>query len=165
MKSSWRALRSPAASLPWYSAASTPALAQRGVHLLGRLDRRRVDEAGAVLVATSAIGALQLVVLVGDLEDAVVQVRPVHAGVDDRESADAELAGDVGDDLVGGGRREGEQRRLAEPRQGAADLEERGPEVVAPLRDAVRLVDDEQAHRMAQRPDRGSRRRRGARAS
>ena len=31
---------------------------------------------------------------------------------------------------------------------GAADLEEGGAEVVAPLRDAVRLVDDEQADRM-----------------
>ncbi len=76
-----------------------------------------------------------------------MQVRPVHAGVDDGEAADTELARDVGDDRVGRGRGQRQDARLAETRQGAADLEERGPEVVSPLRDAMRLVDDDEADR------------------
>ena len=49
-------------------------------------------------------------------------------------------------------------RTVGLPRRGerAADLEERRPEVVAPLRDAVRLVDDEQADRMRRAAGRGT---------
>jgi hypothetical protein len=77
-------------------------VAQRGVHGLGGLHRRGVDEAGAVARRDQRQRALQLVVLVGDLEDAVVQVRSIEARADDRESGHAELAGDVVDHRLGG---------------------------------------------------------------
>ena len=60
----------------------------------------------------------------------------------------AELARDVVDHRLGGGRGEGEDVGLPRRGSGAADLEEGRTEVVAPLRDAVRLVDDDQADRM-----------------
>ena len=58
-------------------------------------------------------------------------------------------------------------RTVGLPRRGsgAADLEEGRPEVVAPLRDAVRLVDDEQADRMRRDEVEEGRHRRAARAS
>ena len=48
--------------------------------------------------------------------------------------------------ITGGrsGRGQGEHRRRAEGLDGAAELEIRRPEVVAPLRDAVRFVDHDQ---------------------
>ncbi len=120
---------------------------QRRVHRGRRLYRRGVDQARARARRDQRDDALELVALVGHLNDAVVQVRPVHAGVDDGEAADAELARDVGDDRVGRGRGQRQDARLAEARQGAADLEERRPKVVSPLRDAMRLVDDDEADR------------------
>ena len=66
-------------------------------------------------------------------------------------AADAELLGDVGDDpRVGGGR--GGQDRDAVGHRGdqVGEAAVVGPEVVAPVGDAVRLVDDEQAHPLAQ---------------
>ncbi len=60
----------------------------------------------------------------------------------------AELLGDVGDDpVVGGGRgRQHRDARVEHP-QDPADAPVVRPEVVAPVGDAVRLVDDEQADR------------------
>ncbi len=56
----------------------------------------------------------------------------------------AELADDVAGDAPGGGRGEREDRHAAELLLQAAQPPVRGPEVVAPLGDAVRLVDDDQ---------------------
>ena len=59
--------------------------------------------------------------------------------------ADRQLLGDVVDDpLVGGGRRGQHRDVRPQPRQGLADAPVVGPEVVAPVGDAVGLVDDEQ---------------------
>ena len=59
--------------------------------------------------------------------------------------AQPEPRDDVGRDLRRGRRRRGDDRLRAEPARGVGEPEVVGPEVVAPLRDAVRLVDDEQA--------------------
>ena len=64
----------------------------------------------------------------------------------------AELVGDVGDDAVVGGGGRGEDRHVrVEQREDPADPAVVGPEVVAPVGDAVRLVDDEQADRALDR--------------
>ena len=132
-------------------------LDQRGVHRGRRLHRRRVDDARALARrAPGRRARASLSPSLRHLDDAVVQVRPVDAGVDDREAADAELARDVGDDGVGRGRGQRQHRRPAEARQRVAELEERRTEVVPPLRDAVRLVDDEQADRSRARAGRGT---------
>ncbi len=58
----------------------------------------------------------------------------------------AELADDVADHAAGGGRGEGEDGDAAELLLESLEPPVRGPEVVAPLRDAVRLVDDHERH-------------------
>jgi len=63
---------------------------------------------------------------------------------------DAQLRADIGGDLLGGGGGQGQHHRLAQPRQQVRDLQEGRPEVVPPLRDAMRLVHGQQAHRMRQ---------------
>ena len=59
-----------------------------------------------------------------------------------------ELRDDVVATVVGGGGGQRQDRRLAERAQRAAELEEGRAEVVAPLRDAVRLVDHDQRDRL-----------------
>ena len=118
-----------------------------GMHGFGCLHCRRVDDAAAGSRLHGGNSHRQLLVFARGLHGAVAQVRPVDAGVDGREAADAELARDVGDDLAAGGRRQRQQRRMAEHGQGSADLEKGRPEVVAPVRDAMRLVDDDQRRR------------------
>ncbi len=79
---------------------------------------------------------------------AVVQVGPMHARVDHLHARTAELLHDVGDN---GRRRRGGQREhrwIAEGADRTGELQECRPEVVAPLGDAVRLVDDEQRRGM-----------------
>ena len=56
-------------------------------------------------------------------------------------SIEAEEAADVVADLLGGGRGERHDRRSTERAQALADAEIGGAEIVAPFRDAVRLVD------------------------
>ena len=70
--------------------------------------------------------------------------------------AQPEALGDVVGDLRRGGRRRGDDRLGLQPARRVGEAEVVGPEVVAPLRDAVRLVDDEQAdldvlHRLQER--------------
>ncbi len=61
-----------------------------------------------------------------------------------------ELLDDVGHDaVVGRGRRRQDRHASVQRAQDPADPPVVGPEVVAPVRDAVRLVDDEQADRAA----------------
>ncbi len=80
------------------------------------------------------------------------QVRPVEAGRDADRLAQAQAPLDVGGDLRRRRGRRGDDRLCAEPARGVRQAEVVGPEVVPPLRDAVRLVDDEEADRhLAQR--------------
>jgi hypothetical protein len=72
------------------------------------------------------------------------QVRALDAGVDDHGVSEPERVDDVVQHVGGGGRSEREDRRPPEPLRGVAETEVGRAEVVAPLRHAVRLVDDEQ---------------------
>ncbi len=108
-----------------HDAAVMPAI---GVHVLG------LDE-GEQLVARVVL-----------LDDAVADVRPVEAGdeharIVQRQPLDDLLAGE----RVGRGR-ECNTRHLREALVQHRQLDVLGPEVVAPLRHAVRLVDREQPH-------------------
>ena len=118
--------------------------AQPVVHLLAALHRRGVDDAAAVRVRQRLAQPIELLFLAGGLHDLEAQVRPVDAGVDDVHARPPELLADVLDHVGDRGGGEREHRRIAELLQRIADLQEGGPEVVAPLRDAVRLVHHEQ---------------------
>ena len=89
-------------------------------------------------------------------DDAEGEVRAVEAGRDADRVAQPEPERDVAGDLRRRGRRRGDDRVGLQPARGIREAEVVGPEVVAPLRDAVRLVDDEQpdlrvAHRVQER--------------
>ena len=73
------------------------------------------------------------------------EVGAVEAGRNADGFAQPEAAGDVGGHLRRGRRGRGDDASRAEPARGVAQAEVVGAEVVAPLGDAVRLVDDEQA--------------------
>ena len=75
-----------------------------------------------------------------------MEVRPVERGRDDLGVLDAELEQDVGADVRRRGRGGREHRRPADVLERLAQRQVRGPEVVAPLRHAVGLVDDEPRH-------------------
>jgi hypothetical protein len=121
---------------------------QRLVDLLRRLDRGGVDQAGSFAGLDQGHGPQQLVGFARHLLDAQVEVGPVRTGVDDAVRGDAQLLADVAGDVVGGRGRQRQHRRPTQALARRSDLQERGAEVVAPLRDAMRLVDDEQAHRV-----------------
>ena len=72
------------------------------------------------------------------------EVGAIEAGGDAHRLAQPQARDDVGGDLRrrGGGR--GDERLRAQPARRVGEAEVVGAEVVAPLRDAVRLVDDEQ---------------------
>ena len=72
------------------------------------------------------------------------EVRPVEAGDDGVGLLDPEALADVGDHRGRGRRGEGEHALGPELACPDGELEVVGPEVVAPLRDAVRLVDGEE---------------------
>ncbi len=82
--------------------------------------------------------------LVGAPDDGEREVRTVEAGRDTGGVAQPEAGHDVGRDLRRRGRGGGDDRLRAEPPRRIGEPEVVGPEVVAPLRDAVRLVDHEQ---------------------
>ena len=85
-------------------------------------------------------------------DDREGQVRPVEAGGDPHRVAQPEAPHDVAGHLRRRGRRRREDRARAEVARRVGEAEVVGPEVVAPLGDAVRLVDDEQAHVRAAQP-------------
>ena len=89
-------------------------------------------------------------------DDAEGEVRAVEAGRDADRVAQPEALGDVVGDLRRGRRGRGDDRLGLQPARGVGEAEVVRPEVVAPLRDAVRLVDDEQPdlrglHRLQER--------------
>ena len=78
------------------------------------------------------------------MDDVQLQVGAVEAGVDDLGIGHAQLGEDVLDDVGSGRRRQGHDGRPAQVVDGLAQSQIVGTKVVAPLADAVGLVDDEQ---------------------
>jgi hypothetical protein len=76
----------------------------------------------------------------------VLQIRPVDAGVDHVDVRAVQLLADVLDHILGGGGGQRQHRRAAQRLNRRRHLDVGRPEVVAPLRDAVRLVDHHQVH-------------------
>src|SRR5690606_2693229 len=129
------------------------ALGEEGRGLLGGGDGQRVDDArpgevGQVLGQPAPPGGA-----VRQVDDGQVQALPLqgaaqHQGV----AARVELLGDVaGDPLVGGGGGGQHRDALGQLPQQGADPPVVGAEVVPPVGDAVRLVDDDQAGAGGQR--------------
>jgi hypothetical protein len=111
------------------------------------LDGGGVDDPGARRAPDVLDRARESLVLAGRGPHAEVQVLAVDARRDDVE-IDTQLAADVVDDALVRRRRQRQDRRRAERAVRGPDLEEGGAEVVAPLRYAVRLVDDQQIARV-----------------
>ena len=118
---------------------------QEAGHLLGGGDGEGVDDAGArqlVQVVGQPGPAMRRR---GQLEDAEAQARSIKAAAQHERAAGAELLGDVsGHPCVGRRRGREHGRALGQARQQTADAPVVGSEVVAPVRDAVSLVDDDQ---------------------
>jgi len=79
------------------------------------------------------------------------EVRPEERPLEAVGLHHAELADDVAGDPPGGGGGERQDRHAAELLLEPAEPSIRGAEIVAPLRDAVRLVDDDERHTHAAR--------------
>ncbi len=86
----------------------------------------------------------QLRARLGLVDDRVADVRPVEAGDEDARVVEGEARDDLGARLRVGGRGEGDARHAGEALVQHGELQVLRPEVVAPLRDAVRLVDGEE---------------------
>jgi len=114
--------------------------------LLRGLHRGSVDDAAAGLLAHQFDDAALAIRLLRHLLDRELQVGAVGAGIDEAGARNAQVLHDIRRHLLARGGREREHGRAAERADGRTDLEEGGPEVVAPLRDAVRLVDRHQRH-------------------
>ena len=116
--------------------------------LLGRLARAAVDDRGPVLLELEA--GDQRRALAGDAalaverEDVEGEVRAVEAGAHPLGLPETEPRDDLLRDLRRGGRGAGHRRRVAEVADDVGEPQVVGPEVVAPLGHAVRLVDHEQ---------------------
>ena len=121
------------------------------VHLLDVAACGAVDDAG--LEAGGEIGdALEFVVVRGGLGDAQAEVgagEAVHedGGFAAAGLAEAEVGDDVGAHLRGGGGGHGHHADAGQAVDGEAEAHVVGPEIVAPLADAVGLVDGEQIDR------------------
>ena len=119
---------------------------QRLVELLDLLDGRAVDDARPRQLLQQRDQRLHLLVFVVEDDHLVVEVRTIERRRDDRRLLHPELEQDVVADVRRRGRGRREHRRVADILDRLAQRQVRGPEVVAPLRDAVRLVDDEPRH-------------------
>ncbi len=106
-----------------------------------------VDDPGLARVRGDDRGELRL--LVGPEHDAILDVRAVEAGDEQRGVVEHELALDVAAGRRVRGRRQGDARHAREALVQQRELAIVGPEIVAPLRDAMRLVDREQGDRAA----------------
>src|SRR5581483_2637842 len=115
------------------------------LHVERVLDRRGVDDSRSVQVALEdRFQDLELVGFFFGAADAVDQIRPVETFDDRLDVRNAQLVQDVLAYGRRGGGGEREHRGMSEPFDDVAQRQIRGPEVVAPLADAVRFVDDEQ---------------------
>ena len=114
-------------------------------------DGQAVDDAAAGQVRQVLREPRQPLGLVGERDRPEPERRPCQRAADDPDAL-PELLGHVRDDPVVGRRRRREDRdRRREAAQDPPDPPVVGPEVVAPVADAVRLVDDEQADRSLDR--------------
>ena len=109
--------------------------------LLRRLARAHVDDARARDVVHEA---QQLAVLVVRMADAVREVGPREAAAQDVRFGEFQVVHDVLGDPRGGRGREGQHRDAGQALAQLGDAQVRGAEVVAPLRDAVGLVDGDE---------------------
>ena len=113
-------------------------------HLLGAGARARVDDRRQRVLAPQALGDQRALLVGRGPGDGERDVGPVEPRGHPQRVAQAEPLRHVGGHARrgrGGGRHE---RARAERPGGVREAEVVGPEVVAPLRDAVRLVDHEQ---------------------
>src|SRR5829696_1506343 len=122
---------------------AAPTLRERVGQLLGERPGRHVDDAGAVRPGGSIEQCAALVALIAEALDGQVNVRPIEPSHDDLRILHAE----PGHDLVADRRRrrcgEREDCRSVERVNERTEAEVVGSEVMAPFRDAVRLVDHE----------------------
>ena len=140
----------------WYGSAGDAVVDQELRGLLDRVPRQAVDDAGVAGV----LGAQQVEQLVARLvlgHDAVLDVGPVEAGDEvpwrRRAAAGAAISARV---CVGGGGGQRDPGDLGPALVQHRQLQVVGPEVVPPLRHAVRLVDGEQGDRCRGRAARWS---------
>jgi hypothetical protein len=122
---------------------------ERPFDLVDRLYGRTVGDPGTRRLAHHTGQPLELFRVACRVHDLEAKVLAKYSAVQDLHFRTIELLADVVDDLGRRGRRQGQHRRIAEPPQGFADLEERGAEIVPPLRDAMGLVDDDEVDRLA----------------
>jgi hypothetical protein len=123
-------------------------LAQGLGDLLGVLAGPAVDDRRAVGLVAEAVEQhrqlARLRSLALELDEVEAQVGAIEARADHHRVAEAEALCDLGGDVLGRGRGAGHHRRAAEPLEHPRQAQIVGAEVVAPLRDAVGLVDGEQ---------------------
>ncbi len=112
-------------------------------HLLHLLAAEAVDDAALAGVLLDESDDLALHILLGP--DLVVEVGPVEGGLEDPRIGDVEVLEDVLLHLLGGGGGEGDDRHALDVVEDRAQAAVLGAEVVAPLADAVSLVDGEEA--------------------
>ena len=111
--------------------------------LVHRGPRQAVDDAGvAVVLGAQQVQQLPLRLVLR--HDAVLDVGPVEAGDEMPRLLQVEPAGDLLAGGLGGGSGQRDPRHLRPPLVQMGQLKVVRPEVVAPLGDAVRLVDGEQ---------------------
>ncbi len=117
--------------------------AEPGRGLFDRPPRQAIDDAGVarVLVVEKAQQVVARAVL-GD--HAVEEVRPVEAGGEDRRRCEMQPLGDVAPSRPVGGGGQRDQRGIGKTLLEDAERLVVAAEIVAPLRDAMRLVDREQ---------------------
>ena len=119
--------------------------AQPAPELLHLADSRGIHDAAARLFAEDPQQSLPLGLAVHGAANLEPQVGALDPGVHHPRIGDAQLAHDVLRHLRRGCGGEGQHRRTAQRADRLGEREVGGAEIVAPLRDAVRLVDDEQA--------------------
>jgi hypothetical protein len=120
---------------------------ERVVQRLEAAQRGDVHDAGTGQRSHEIEDLRHALVFAADVIDAVMKVGPVHRGLDQFHRRPRQRSADVVGHGVGGGRREREHGRIAQRRERVRDVEERRAEIVAPLADAVRLVDDHPRNR------------------
>ena len=112
--------------------------------LLDLLAAQAVNDAALALVLFDEADDVAVDVALG--ADLIVEVRPVERRFEDRGVGHAQVLLNIQLHLGRGRGREGDQRRGADLVDDRADAAVLGPEVVSPLRDAVRLVDGVERH-------------------
>ena len=140
-----RASRSVGSVCPEYAATAWPRRAQVVRDLLGRGHGEAVDDADARLLG-EVVGQPGEPLLGRAQPDHPEPQRLAVERAPQRQRVGAELLGDVvGHPLVGGGGGGQHRDAVGQVAEEGADPAVVGPEVVAPVGDAVGLVDDQQA--------------------